>query len=388
MEFYRIWRILLGHKWVVIGLPIVATLVALGLTYVLPEQYESTALVLVKPFEDIKFNPTGGQKEIADFPVSLSAPIDAVSKTYVEVIQSPSVAVKIVNALRLDIKKPKIYTTSFEVFKDQARAWVKSTIRTVRNYCKYGRDIPASPFELAVEDIKNNLVVSPKKDTYAFEITYRSGDPNEAAAVANTAAQIFVEQSSESYRTEWARAREFLEKQLGESRKGLEQARAAVLVDENSDGAFQLKSEYTDELKNVADLEDTLAKDEGKLAGLQRLAGGNSTPSVIAQEAEIAELKGQLSTWRAQLAAYPQKATRLNALNLTQRLAEDSYEFFLRQYQEARVKESATVTEIRIVSPAMASLYPVKLTKVRVRGTSLRNSNACGDLLGALARIT
>ena len=46
MEFYRIWRILAGHKWVLIWLPIIATCVGLGLTYVLPEQYESTALVL------------------------------------------------------------------------------------------------------------------------------------------------------------------------------------------------------------------------------------------------------------------------------------------------------------------------------------------------------
>ena len=73
MEFYSVWRILVGKKWMLIWLPIVATCVGLGLTYVLPEQYESTTLVLVRPSEDIKFNSSGGdKKEILDFPVSQS----------------------------------------------------------------------------------------------------------------------------------------------------------------------------------------------------------------------------------------------------------------------------------------------------------------------------
>jgi len=371
MEFYRIWRILAAHKWVLIGLPIIATCVALGLTYVLPEQYQSTALVLVRPFEDIKFDSGGGDKnEIVDFPVNLSAPIDSLSKTYIEVIESPAVAVKIVDALHLNIKKPKKPESSFETIKDKVRTWVKSTIRTVQNYCKYGRDIPASPFDLAVEGVEKDLVVSARKDTYAFDITARSSEPKEAAAIANMAAEIFVEQSSQAYRSEYARAREFIEVQLDESRKTLEQARAAILAYKNSGGTFELSSEYNDKLKNVSDLESTLAKTEGTLAGLKRVAGAFITPNVIAQEAQVAELKEQISTWQVQLAAYPQKETRMNALTLNQRLAEDSYEFFLKQYQEARVKESATVTEIRIVSPAVPGLYPVKPLKYVYAGLS------------------
>ena len=82
----------------------------------LPEQYEFVALVLARPFEDLKFNSGGGdRKEVRDFPVSLSAPIDAPSKTYMEVIKSPAVAVKIVDALQLYVKKPKTDENFFEV---------------------------------------------------------------------------------------------------------------------------------------------------------------------------------------------------------------------------------------------------------------------------------
>src|SRR5229473_6946160 len=115
MEFYRIWRILVGSKWLLIWLPVIATCVGLGLTYVLPEQYESTALVLVRPVEALKFNAGGvDRKEILDFPVGQAAPIDAPSKTYMEVIKSPAVAIKIVDALQLYVEKPKIYESFFD----------------------------------------------------------------------------------------------------------------------------------------------------------------------------------------------------------------------------------------------------------------------------------
>ena len=107
MEFYRVWRILVGHKRILIWLPVVATCVGLGLAFVLPEQYVSTALVLVRPTEQLKFNPNADDKQILDYPVGRGAPIDAPSKTYMEEIKSPAVAVKIVEALHLDVKVRK-----------------------------------------------------------------------------------------------------------------------------------------------------------------------------------------------------------------------------------------------------------------------------------------
>jgi uncharacterized protein involved in exopolysaccharide biosynthesis len=365
MEFYRVWRILVGYKWLLIWLPIVATFGSLAVTYVLPEQYESTALVLVQQFKDIKFNTSGGDRnEYLDFPVNLSAPIDAPSKTYIEVIKSPAVAVQIVETLHLDAEKPKHYAGLLDEIKDKVKTWVSDTSRSLLNYLKYGRDIPASRFDLAVENIEKKLAVASRKDTYAFEITYRSSDPKEAAGVANIAAEIFLEQRAEAYRTESTRTREFIEKQLDDSRKALEEARIALLAYKDAGSTFDLTSEYKEKLKNQSDLENTLAKAEGKLAGLKRTPlSPKGSADLIEQGAIIADLKEKIAALQGQLNSYPKKETRLNHLILTQRLAQDTYEFFLKRYEEARVKEAAQITEIRIASRAVASLYPVRPVK-------------------------
>jgi len=370
MEFYRIWRVLIGYKRTLILLPLIATAVGLGLTYIIPEEYESIALVLVRPYQPVKFNPSERSKnEIVDFPVNLSASIDSPSKTYMEVIKSDAVAKRIVGALQLDVPQQKQYSNALESIEDKIRTWFGAGLRTLRNYLRYGRDIPATPFEIAVEDVEKDLTAAIRKDTYVFDITYRSHHPKRAADVANMAAEIFLEQGAQAYKAEATRHREFIGTQLEEARKALDQARAATLVYKNSGGTFDLKAEYDAKLKNVSDLEDTLAKAKGALASLTR-TGFTDGPTISGQAAQVNELKKQISALQAQLSTYRQKEKQLNAIVLAERLAEQSFELFSKEYQEARVKEAATVSEIRIVARAAPALYPVRPVKYVYAGLS------------------
>ncbi|MGD9614980.1 MAG: GumC family protein [Alphaproteobacteria bacterium] len=370
MEFYRAWRILMAYKWLLILLPMIATAAGLAISYVLPEQYESTALVLVRPIKEIEFNNSGGKgNDSLDFPVHLSAPIDAPSKTYMEIIKSRAVAARIIDDLDLDKEEPKVYASWFEQIKDETKTWVKDALRTFRNYVLYGRDIPASPFQLAIENIEKNLKVTARKDTYVFEISYRSTNAEQAAAIANKAAEIFLEQNSSAHRAEAMRSREFIERQLNKSRDALEQARTAILAYKTSGRTFDLKSEYAEKLKNVADLENTLAKAEGRLAGLKPTSFKDS-PKINSQQAEITALKQQIVAARAELTRYPQKEIQMNEIVLAEKLAEENYSFFAKQFEEARVREARAIDEIRVVSQAVPGLYPVKPQKYLYAGLS------------------
>jgi uncharacterized protein involved in exopolysaccharide biosynthesis len=364
MEFYRIWRVLLSGRWMIIGLTVMSTLASVGLTYALPPVYEANALVLVRPKEPIKFSANRGETaELLDFPVSQSAPIDTPSKTYIEVIQSQAVAEKIVRALNLDMKRENVLETAFERWRDEFKTWLKELIRSIQHIAKYGEVIPATPFERAVEDVQKNLSVEVRKNTYAFVITYKAADPELAAKVANKASEIFLEHNAHAYRDEARTRRELVEKELRESGQVLLDARLALKRFKSDSKTFSLNEEYSEKLKIISGLELALEKLESELAGL--LEGYSHDNSKVSRvQAQISKLRQLLAKHHAELETLPEREKMLNTLDLAVTVAEENYKLIKQKYDEYRIREQTLLNEIRIVSPAEPPLYPTKPIKI------------------------
>src|SRR5687767_1149301 len=268
MELYRLWRIIHGYRLMIGVITVTGTLTATAATYALPSSYEASSLVIVRPEEKLRLSPNQGQgKEVLDFPVSHAAPIDAPSKTYMEVLQSEAVAGRIVTALHLDAE-PTMSTSGLARLRDEFRFWLKDTIRSSRHIMRYGRVIPASRFDQAVEDLRENLSLEVKKNTYAFSITYASGNPQEAAAVANKAAEIFLAHNAEAYRSEAESSRKFIEGRLLESEAILRDARDALQRFKNEARVFAIGDEYRERIKVISSLEVDVENAQSRLAGL------------------------------------------------------------------------------------------------------------------------
>lgn len=363
MEFYRLWRILLGYKVPIIILTLTATVVAVALTYALPAVYEASSLVIVRPEEKIKLSPNRGEgKEILDFPVSQAAPIDAPSKTYMEVIQSEAVAQRIVRALNLDAEDTISNASTFERWRDEFKRWLKETIRNTRHILRYGRVIPATRFERAVEDLRESLTLEVKKNTYAFGITYSSGNPTEAAAVANKAAEIFLAHNAEAYRSEAETLRKFLESRLLESEKKMQDARDALQRFKDQAGIFSMGDEYREQLKVTTGLELDLESAQRRLAGLLEVFGPENG-KVASVKAEISRLHHALEAHQASFAGMPDSERKVAQFELGVRIAQDDYAFIKTKYEEYRIEEQTSFDEIRVVSPATVPLYPTKPLK-------------------------
>src|SRR5688500_9213202 len=105
MELSKYCRIIRAYKVMIVILSLSALATSTALTYVLPERFQASSIVLVRPHEKLNVSQNMAGKEILDFPVSQLAPIDAPSKTYIEVIKSRAVVEKIVRTLGLDAKK-------------------------------------------------------------------------------------------------------------------------------------------------------------------------------------------------------------------------------------------------------------------------------------------
>ena len=379
MEVYRLWRIIFGYKVLIAIVTCIGTLAAVALTYALPSMYEASSLVIVRPEEKLRLSPNQGQgKEVLDFPVSHAAPIDAPSKTYMEVLQSEAVAARIVTALHLDAEEPISNNSTLERLRDEFRHWLKETIRSSRHIVRYGRVIPATRFERAVEDLREYLSLEVKKNTYAFSISYMSGNPQEAAAVANTAAEIFLAHNAEAYKREAETSVKFIESRLKESETILRDAREALQRFKDKSGVFAINDEYRERIKVVSSLEVDAENAEARLAGLlETYAPENS--KVASAQAEATRLRKALAAYKADLVGLPGQERTLGQLELAVSVAQQDYESIRKKYEESRIAEQTSFAEIRTVSPATVPLYPVKPIKYYYAGL--------GFLLGLVSSI-
>ena len=379
MELHRLWRVIVGSRVLITVLTITSGFAALALTYALPSVYQASSLVIVRPEEKLRLTPNQGQgKEVLDFPVSQATPIDAPSKTYLEVLQSEAVAARIVTALHLD-DEPPLSEPGLPRLRDAFRTWLKETVRSSRHIMRYGRVIHASRFERAVEDVREYLALEVKKNTYAFSISYTSSNPKEAAAVANTAAEIFLAHNAEAYRSEAEAARKFIEGRLLDSEKNLRDARDALQRFKDEARVFAIGDEYRERIKVISSLQVDMESAQARLDGLLAMYAPENS-KVLSAQAEVSGLRKALAAHRAELAALPDRERQLGALELAVTVAQQDYESIRKKYEESRIAEQTSFAEIRTVSPATIPLYPIKPIKYYYAGLGL--------LLGLVTAVT
>ena len=202
MEEIAIFDVLRRHVYLIGALCIVTTLAGYGVSFfspLIPEQYDASAIVLVRPHNPIKIDPNNSGKEFLDFPVAQSPVVETASKTYIQIIQSAALIGEVVRELKLDQKPPKKEAAGGTVFA-QIYAYMKAIYDGIEPYLKdavaivrYGKLLEDDPFTKAVKGVSKGLVLKSYEDTYVFEIKYSSDDPQTAADVANTIARLFIE---------------------------------------------------------------------------------------------------------------------------------------------------------------------------------------------------
>lgn len=401
MELLEFLRLLARHRTTIALMCASAALTALALTYVLTERYAASALVLVRPQEEIRLVGSPADKQTLDFPLPQVVPFEAMTRTYGEVIRSSAVVEPVVRRLGLD--QPTVET----VWWKRLKSWAKNRASDAWALLKYGRIEEQDATEAAVETVQTFLNVEPTKDTYVFEISYLASDPGVAAAVVNEAAEVFVEYNRELYRAEKAKGREFVGAQLAESEAELARAREPLRAFKERNRSVLLERELAEKVESIAasqsELERTdadIAAARARLAELRRSL--RPAPSVV-MTAEIqeqltakllsteAELRGlearrkalatTLDAGRGELGTLPPEQLEHARLLSDVNVAEATYKFVKQSYDEARIREAEAVQEIRVVSPAIAPVYPERPLKILYVGTALGMALAAGIAL-------
>jgi uncharacterized protein involved in exopolysaccharide biosynthesis len=397
MEVIAILDVLRRHVILIVALCIVTTLAGYGISFLqplIPEKYEVSAIVLVRPNEPIKITAGSTGKEYLDFPVGGTPVVESASKTYIRIIESPALISQVVRQLGLDKPRPKkacagdtmfgLIAACLKALYDEVEPYIKDSVALV----KYGRVLRDDPFTKAVKDVTSNLLLKSYEDTYIVEIQYGDEEPERAAEVANTLARLFIEFLNVMQSSEAKESASRLKKEFEQSLQQLVDARERLGEYKASHRVFQTQSEYAEKLKVIGDLTFELAKLDSSLAKLD--ASTPQPPSRSASRSDASDahdsaaagtiednsnamkrtrLRKILAEKQAELASLPMIERDLQQRQTDVDVANTAYGIVAEALKDAELKSDA-LPEARLISPALVPQLPSKPRRVIFLGVA------------------
>jgi uncharacterized protein involved in exopolysaccharide biosynthesis len=343
MEIRYLINVIRAHLPFLVLSTLVAGAVAVLATYVLPEKYEASTLILIRPQQEPNFAPTAETKATLDYPVSFNIPPESVSLTYANIMTSPAVAKRVVEILALDRATAPgdlpIYTRTYRFLRNAARR----TIGIAWDLARYGRVERKDPYWKAVEDVTEGLKASPVEDTFLFRLTATWEDPELAALIADTAARVFIEYTLDARRAEESASVVTMTGRLDRLKAQLDDARNRLRDFETQNQSavpsrrLELKLDALTEFESLREqVERELTGTDARIGSLEGLVEGEpvdvQTSSTLARNDFLEGIRTELASDERKLAeleqtmtpAHPEvKALRARIAASSKRIAEE-----------------------------------------------------------------
>ncbi len=375
MEAIAVFAVLRRHAYLIGALCVLTVLFGYGISFspLIPETYDASAILLVRPHDPIKIEPTTSTKEFLDFPVAQSPVIESASKTYIQIIQSPALIGEVVRQLKLDQKPQKKEAAGGTIF---ARTMASlnalangpaSYLNEAISIFKYGKAVKSDPFEKAVNRVAKGFALKSYEDTYVFEITYSDEDPQTAADVANTTAKLLIKFMEDMRTSEAKDSANRLRSELEQSRQRLVTARESLQDYKVSHGVFLYQPEYEAKLRVISDLNVELAKLDATYAN-ESLAAGTTEANTYAKKRE--RLLKILDENQADLTSLPRIERELQLRQADVDVANEAFGTVAKELKDAEIKFDAA-PEARLISPALVPQLPSHPRRVVIVLTSL-----------------
>ena len=380
MEEIAVFEVLRRHILLIVALGVVTALAGYGVTYVpaiIPEKFETSALVLVRPHEPLKIEGRTADKEFLGFPVGQMAAVETSSKTFIQIIKSPALIEQIVRELHMDASVEMPISNTFW---GQISGVLRPFFKALGEYAndaisliKYGKILKDDPFAKAAKHVDKGLQLKSFEDTYVFEIDYGDDEPQKAAAVANTAAKLFISSMEKMRAAEALSISNHLKAELEKTRLRLESARQNLESYKSAHGIVLYDSEYASKLKIISDLQIEVAKLDEKLAATP---GTFAAKAASAKRARLLQILQQL---KAEVAGLPEIERQLKLLQTDVDIATTTYEIVAKDLKEAELRRLDPLPVARLVSQAGAPNMPTKPRRDLIAAAALFS----GMLIGA-----
>jgi capsular exopolysaccharide synthesis family protein len=315
-------RILLKNKWLILTLCVVATTVVAVAAYKVEDEYVATATVLVGD-ENPNVLPNSQPFYVYDFDGKRF-------NTRLRLLQQPDLLREAV--IEMDLQNnPKVFSSKpadlssafWSLFR--ARPSPTSTAQPASNALAAPLDPKAPVDEETAKRLRpyvglvsGGLTVAPVRDTQLINISFRHHDPEIAAKVANSVAEVFIKEDLNQRVGSKATASDYLQKRIAELQTQIRSGEERLLNYGKTHEILSLDEGQNTVVKRLEALNDDLLKAEAERRDLEVQREALQKAGVaddilklpIAQQDQGAqELSRQLSTLRQRLAELQQKYT-------------------------------------------------------------------------------
>lgn len=312
------------------------------LVLIAPSVYESSARLMLEPVAATPMSFRDGQNVEGNGARSF--------ETQAETLRNRTVAQKAVERLRL-WESPAFLSSNDALGVREVVRWVSD--ETIGRFTS--RPAPAVTDKdraaALVDLLISRVSVRPIENSRLVDIVVESRDPGLAATIANTLAQLVVEQDMESRFQSARHASEWLDKRLAEQRAVVDASESALQQYREEHGTVSLDDRQNITVQRLADLNGALTKakterisKEGlynQLMALENDRAALDTFPVILSNAYIQQLKAQVADFQKELA------------NLSERYGE-------RHPEVVRVKTALQAAEARLQGEIAKTVESVK----------------------------
>jgi succinoglycan biosynthesis transport protein ExoP len=238
---------------------------------------------------------------------------------------------------------------------------------------KLGYIDPNMPEEKEMQIVKGyqgQITTEQIERTNIIAINATSSNPEVAARLVNTVAEVYRETHFENKKKEASNVREFVEEQLdnyaGQLQKSQDELQKFMQENPLVQGESTAANAPYQTNARITSLENEIVKSELDLIGLKSKYT-DLHPQVISLKRKLAKSRQDLSSAIAELAAEQKelsgKEIRLAQLKRNVAMNQDIYQMFNTKHEEARILEAEKAEDVSIIEKAMIPSAPIKPNK-------------------------
>ncbi|MBR7718244.1 polysaccharide biosynthesis tyrosine autokinase [Acinetobacter nosocomialis] len=225
------------------------------------------------------------------------------------------------------------------------------------------------------------------KMTGVIGLSYLGQDPEHITQVLNSVLNVYHEQNIERKSLESKQTLAFLEKQLPELRKQLEDSEIKFNQFREKYKTVDVNAESELLLKQNIDLEKLKIELQQKQAELSAKYT-NDHPLILQIDAQIAEINKKIADLNNRLTQLPETQRLYLQLYRDVKVNTELYTSLLNSYQQLKIANAGEIGNVRIIDTAVEPVKPIKPKKLIVLILSLFIGGFIGVLIALLRNIT